>query len=339
MYLASLYPDRIIVRYEGTKRPVTEQWADRMLGSENRTYENLRKEKETYKLSYQTQRKIRDSASLLAQLSPPRTVYTPSKKPIYNFRNSFITLTLPTKQRHTDQVLKGALNNFLVNLRSVYGLKNYIWKAELQVNENIHFHIITDIYIPHQAIRYYWNKALDLLGYISEYKAKFEDLSLQEYAKLRGIPVSKALNGFLYGQKTKWESPGSENVQSVRSIAELSHYISKYVTKSLKDEEDLRTEDVDRIKNFGRVWARSHSLSKIKFTSRYNWTNLEAFIKTLDATFSSFTKVVHDYHTAYYINFKTLDAKVKAWLKRKIHELGITYQYPFPSAENAIKPI
>ena len=335
MYLASLYPDRIIVRYEHPKKSVTEQWADRLCKIEKPEYANLTGKRTSFGLSYQTRRKIRDTVSLLGQLSKPRTVYANKTKPIYNFRTNFITLTLPSKQVHPDQEIKGCLNNFLTTLRTVYGLKNYIWKAELQKNENIHFHLITDIFIPHQAIRYYWNKAVNVLGYVDRYQQIYQNLTLKEYAELRQIETFKALNGYQFGNKTNWKSPPTENVKNISNLSQLSYYVSKYVSKDFATEEDTTPEQLARIENFGRVWGRSQSLSAIKFTTRYNWDALKDFLKSLDREMKSFTTVVHDYHTALYINFESLNLNVKNWLKRKIYELGITYQYPFPHLRNS----
>lgn len=330
MYLASLYPDRITVRYEGNRKAPSSLWADRMAKAKNRSLENLQQKKTSYLLSYQSKRKIRDTVGLLGQLSKPRTVWTSKEKPIYNFRTSFITLTLPSAQIHTDIEIKKCLNNFLTTLRTVYGLKNYIWKAELQHNENIHFHIITDIFIPHQAVRYYWNQALEVLGYVSRYREQYLGKTLQEYAVVRKIPVHKAIRGFQFGNKTDWKSPPTEQVISIHSVNQLAYYVSKYISKDFKDAEEPTEKDKERIEAFGRTWARSQSLSAVKFVTRYDWANLEKYLQSLDSTFSGLVKVTGEYVTTFYFNFKELNTNVKAWLTSKMHELGITYHYPFP---------
>lgn len=330
MYLASLYPDRISVRYEGNRPHFTTEWERRLEKKKAQSKINLAQRKQTFALSYQSKRKIRDTVGLLGQLSKPRTIWHQKSKPIYNFRTAFITLTLPSEQVHTDLEIKKCLNNFLTSLRSVYGLKNYIWKAELQANENIHFHIITDIFISHQAVRYYWNSAIEVLGYVSAYRCKYLGKSLQDYAEMRKTTVDKALRGFQFGQKTDWKSPPTEQVISIHSIGQLSYYVSKYVSKDFGEEQEPTAEEVQRIQNFGRTWARSQSLSKIKFVTRYNWEELKSFIRSLDSRLEGIIKVEHQYCTTFYFNFKELSAQVKSWLSRKMHELGITYQYPFP---------
>ena len=53
----------------------------------------------------------------------------------------FITLTLSDVQAHTDDSIKEhMLQPFLYWLQRYYNC-SYVWKAETQINGNIHFHI------------------------------------------------------------------------------------------------------------------------------------------------------------------------------------------------------
>ena len=83
----------------------------------------------------------------------------------FYFRLAFITLTLSDMQKHTDEHLKEKLlQPFLHWISKYYGLF-YVWKAETQLNGNIHFHITIDTYIPWQSVRAKWNKLLAKQGY------------------------------------------------------------------------------------------------------------------------------------------------------------------------------
>ena len=330
MYVATLYPDRISVRYDGDTRSACKKWEDSMLRKYEQSKKNLAERKKTWKLSYQSKKKIYDSVSYLHQMAPQKTIKTKSGKLIYGFKTSFITLTLPSKQTHSDIEIKGVLNNFLTTLRQKFGLQNYVWKAELQQNENIHFHIIVDMYIHHHAIRYYWNKALNVLGYVDCYRSKFENMSLKEYAESRNVPVKKAVNGFVYGRKTKWSSPGTENVQAIKNGKMLSYYIGKYITKATKEGSEVSEAELKRIESFGRVWGRSQSLSRLKFITRYDWNNLKSVLKEIDKKLESFDKVVYDYCTVYYLNGQRKKKVIADWIHKKMKELAITYRYPIP---------
>ena len=72
---------------------------------------------------------------------------------------TFVTLTLPAAQKHTDrQICDQLLNPFLVWARKRKKVKYYVWKKELQSNGNLHFHIVWDRTVAWQDIRAEWNK-------------------------------------------------------------------------------------------------------------------------------------------------------------------------------------
>lgn len=99
---------------------------------------------------------------------------------------TFITLTLPCSQLHSDNSIKSkVLNPFIEWLRAEptnihstgklkdmqkgFGVKAYFWRAEAQTNTRIHFHIIVDRFIPWNRIRAKWNQCCERLGYVTFY--------------------------------------------------------------------------------------------------------------------------------------------------------------------------
>ena len=75
---------------------------------------------------------------------------------------TFITLTLPAKQQHSDvELTQFCLNPFLTYCRKYFKIKYYIWKKELQANGNLHFHLVTDRFIPHKYLRACWNRIIN----------------------------------------------------------------------------------------------------------------------------------------------------------------------------------
>ena len=106
MYLATVYPNRIAVRFRNPstqKYTVTrffdeqiKQWEKSQKINVNATsINNLNQKKKSVNLSPASKRKLRDSIMLMYQLSKPRKVQIKKDKFIYNYRASFITLTLP----------------------------------------------------------------------------------------------------------------------------------------------------------------------------------------------------------------------------------------------------
>jgi hypothetical protein len=86
------------------------------------------------------------------------------------FRLAFITLTLPDEQKHSDNEIKDhMLQPFLYWLQRYYNC-SYVWKAETQINGNIHFHITVDQFVPWKSIRAKWNKIMSNHGYCKIYQ-------------------------------------------------------------------------------------------------------------------------------------------------------------------------
>lgn len=285
---------------------------------------NLSKKKTTVNLSKASKKEIRDSIFTMYQLSKPRTVRAVNGKFIYNFRQSFVTLTLPSKQVHSDVEIKKCLNHFLTNVRRSFKVQNYVWKAELQKNENIHFHLSFDKYIHFQAIRYYWLLALKPLGYVDAYAAKFSNLTLQEYATLRNLPKSKCLKPWIDGNRSKWQNPNCVDVSAVTTASSVGNYLSKYFAKS----EDKNI-DQERIEAFGKVWARSTSLSRLKYKHKFIYAEIREFIAQL-LKMGAVKKICYDFSTVFYINFKKFKGIHYRFFMRKLFDNGRWYQYPFP---------
>ncbi len=134
---------------------------------------NLDKKYTSTELSRASIKKIKERASWLVKLAK---IKKPLKLEYFlknSYKVSFITLTLSASQVHSDVEIKTKLlESFLLKARRYHGLATYIWKAELQRNGNIHFHILTPSYIPFFKLKYLWNEVQNSLGYIDRFEAK-----------------------------------------------------------------------------------------------------------------------------------------------------------------------
>lgn len=289
-------------------------------------YQNVYKKqnKKSVNLSENSKRLLKQSIMGMYMLSKPRTIKINSKKFIYNFRTSFITLTLPSEQKHSDVEIKACLNLFLNNIRHHFKIKNYVWKAELQKNENIHFHLIFDKYIPFQAIRYYWLLAIKPLGYIEAYKQKFINMTLSQYANYRGLSIQEAQRPFAMGARSNWENPNCVDVEAVNSAQAASYYLSKYFAKS--DDENI---DEERISEFGKVWARSRSLSRLKYKNKWEFSEVAELLRNFTQK-EFLIKRSFDYCTVFYFNFKKIPKKVLSYICRLLEYNAVRYDYPIP---------
>lgn len=137
---------------------------------------------------------------------------------------SFITLTLSATQIHPHKEIKRTLlNHFLIVIQRKYEINRWLWKAEVQKNGNIHFHILIDKYIEKKELQNLWNGIQNKLGYVDRFREKFNH-----------------------------ENPPSTEIKRVKDISTTLAYLRKYLTK--KGEE---------IENFGRCWGCSDNLRKV----------------------------------------------------------------------------
>lgn len=328
--VCTIYPDRITVRSSHNLPTIWDYWDKKIIKANQpkneNSLKNLKKKKKSINLSKASKRKIKDTFGLLYHLAKPRTIKVSNKKYIYNFRLSFVTLTLPSKQLHTDvEIKKVCLNNFLNVMRSKFGLKNYIWISEIQKNGNLHFHMVFDMYIHHKAVRYYWNRSLELLGYVSNYSNRMKSLSLKEYAELRGKNVNEVASYFFAQNREGWTNPPTEQAKSIHNVQNLVFYLSKYITKENEKEETQKYED--RAETWGKSWGRSNSLSRIKYITYFDFDSVMAGLKHIGNLSDCLQKRTFDYCEVIYFNLRKAPPRFLQWIRRKMVDLGKTYEF------------
>lgn len=176
---------------------------------------------------------------------------------------TFVTLTLPSKQRHDDKELKRIFNEeFLKTTKRKFDCQHYFWRAEPQKNGNIHFHVIMDSFIHWAEIRNLWNNVMDRHGYIQEFrKSRLErfkkgfvvDPSIRNHPNRKkqyaaacrtikqkgGKSISfekwdewKQKQAYNEGTKTNWSNPNSTDIHALRKIRNVGAYVTKYMTKT-----------------------------------------------------------------------------------------------------------
>ena len=212
--LIKIYPHKVNVFYYNSARRIypKEQGAN-LLSDRKKAFQGF--------ISQSAKRVIEE------RLSAWRLVMEEFNRFNFKLRNGryrrwvFVTLTLSSKQLHSDEWIKRKLlEMFIKRLKSEYKMVNYFWKSEKQDNGNIHFHFLTDIYIPHERLREIWNDVQNYYGYLKDYK-----------------------------QKHNSDNPNSTDIHSVEDKRKSIKYIMKYVSKK----------DGDKMIE-GRCWSMSNSV-------------------------------------------------------------------------------
>lgn len=179
-----------------------------------------------------SRRRLNKAIQLLLDITEPRWIFNPVTNKRQKFHLAFWTLTLSSAQYFTPDhdVKQNILEPFLRQMRKK-GLKNYIWKAEIQQNGNIHFHLLTDFFLPFTVIRDTWNNNQSRLGYIDEFERRF-------------------------GHR----DPNSTDVRAVKTTKGIASYLSKYLLKPTKKgvQQKLSAEEAQKRK--GKTWDCSLNL-------------------------------------------------------------------------------
>lgn len=218
---------------------------------------NLKENSQNGVMSEKAAKKLKNAINWLVLSATHKTVKNNTTGKNYKFKVNFITLTLPFEQENiTDNTIKKELlNPFFMFLKNRYDFKTYVWKAESQKNGNIHFHIASDCFIPHNELRYFWNRLIAKKGYMSEYSSKFSSMSLedyQEYSYSQGITDKEVIRKrFLYGKSTNWENPNSTDVHAVEKVDNIAAYLASYMSKKEDGKRPIQ----------GRLWGCSQNIS------------------------------------------------------------------------------
>lgn len=240
-------------------------------------------------------RKITRAVSYLTYIVPKRRHYNTPDGRSGNYFLNFITLTLSSQQIHSDNEIKRIiLEPFLNEMRKRYKVRNYIWRAERQENGNVHFHIISDRFIWWNDLRNSWNYFQERLGYVSRYRVsmrQFHQAGFQYRPELeKRWPLSKQLSAWREGCRTDWASPNSTDVHSLKTVANVRSYLTKYITKTDGDS-DIQ----------GRLWGSSYEL--VKLTGAQEFADGEISNELGSLMRSSEVKIYKsDYFTTFYFN-------------------------------------
>lgn len=143
-----------------------------------------------------------------------------------NRKLRFLTLTLSAKQSMIDNdVKRRLLIPFISDLKRLFHVEHYFWRAEAQKNGNIHFHLVIDAYIDKSKVNYLWDW--------HQWKSGITDVMPTEIKN--------------------YHSP-STRIEAIQGNEAVAGYITKYVTK-----------DEGGRKIFGRIWGCSDGLRELVF--------------------------------------------------------------------------
>ena len=181
--------------------------------------------KATYKSETQKEYSGVVSSNVAKKLLKITSVFSKGILSRYSVQNSIrnrtitlCTLTITQAQRHTDQEFYKTLRRFLDHIKKVESylinpttrmktnikaprVRQFFWRAEVQGNGNIHYHILFDAFVNKDTLKRVWNGYLQKMGYPPAYN--------------------------------------STRIESLRNVKDVVAYVCKYLTKS--DTHDKKT--------------------------------------------------------------------------------------------------
>lgn len=172
-------------------------------------------------------KRITKAITLLIDSSITQQILNPVTNRRFNFKLSFMTLTIPdTKKISIKESHALLLEPLLKWLRQTQGMKNYVWKMELQKRGVIHWHLTSDCFVVHSELRNKWNKLLSRAG------------MNEDFVKVQGHT-----------------NANSTDIHSVKNIKNLGAYLIKYFTKKEQNNNTMA----------GKIWDCSKNLKKARY--------------------------------------------------------------------------
>ena len=231
----SLKPDRVTMFNEVLVRNYTTNTLDTISKTRHKIYDpdtfeeiKFKKQYHNFKISHSAQKKIQEKINWLYTMAKSRYMKTYSGVEIFNFKINFLTLTLPSEQKHnTAEITEKCFNQFLVEIRKRTKMENYVWRLEFQNNGNVHYHIVTDSFIDYHFAQKIWNRIINKLGYVDAYQNKFSKMSLMEYVKYNSRYDNTAFDilakRYAKGKSENWTQPRSVDTKVCSSNKAISY--------------------------------------------------------------------------------------------------------------------
>lgn len=284
-----------------------------------------------FNISINARKSMVEKINWLYFMSKPRVKKSVRGKEVFNFRMNFLTLTLPSKQVHpTAQITSECLNQFITELRDIYKMENYIWRLEFQKNGNVHYHLVTDVFLDYDKTLKGWNRIISKLGYVQSYSEKHSLMGLNDYIKaysnIYNNDFETLKKRYLRGRSLNWKVPNTVDVKSVLGSKKISFYISKYFGKKEKTGVDRNTLDTIDNSMGLRLWFCSRSLSRLKkivdFVPAFKIDLVSIITKAKDLFV-----VVHDYCTSFFYSIAMLPNEIKGDLVKLLRAYAIEQDY------------
>lgn len=164
-------------------------------------------------------------------VNPAKRVYGVDKRKLLDRLNAYVYLSRSRKflafysisfpAGTSDEVIVKMWNTCLTNLRDKLSLRSYIWVMERQGNGTMHYHMLTNDYMPIRAVNIMVASTIDF--YVSKGLLSWGNSSIDRYNGVDVVNISKRVN--LLKKRSK-----------EGAYQAVVHYVTKYMSKNSSTE-------------------------------------------------------------------------------------------------------
>ena len=190
---------------------------------------------------------------------------------------AFYTITFP--QGTTDEICYKTFNTLLTRCRKEIGLKSYLWVAERQKNNTLHFHMITNNYMNVRIVNDFMKECLKTQFYKGLINCKLK--IIESY---NGVDVDN-----LYNSKKNRNS--KERLSKADSQRKLSYYLTKYISKNNTKSERL-------------PWHCSRDISALFISINYSEHNQPEIVQLIADNPDAVVSYFDEYFTLSFYKFQ-----------------------------------
>lgn len=190
---------------------------------------------------------------------------------------AFYTITFP--QGTTDEICYKTFNTLLTRCRKEIGLKSYLWVAERQKNNTLHFHMITNNYMPVRKVNDFMKECLR-----TQYNKGVLNCKIKTIDSYNGVDVDN-----LYNSKKNRNS--KERLSKADSQRKLSYYLTKYISKNNTLSERL-------------PWHCSRDISALFISINYSEHNQPEIVKLIADNPDAVVSFYDEYFTLSFYKFQ-----------------------------------
>lgn len=183
----------------------------------------------------------------------------------FTYRLGFITLTLPSAQKHSDNYIKEHMLQPLLYWLTRYYKCSYVWKAETQLNSNIHFHITIDTFIYWKALAAKWNSICAKQNYCTMFDNFEKDCKEDAATQVKSIVNEKGLAPIIGGYLTKNSIEEKNHFELIQKKTSIEKILSYHKLSGISQNIETRKHYTRFVE--GRLWGCSENLSKIEIYS------------------------------------------------------------------------